>query len=68
MAQPTTTRKKLVSFSGECREGKQMVAYTEPSVARPGVKDRADREVNDSGETTAKGRQTFDIVFAPASV
>src|SRR5580658_1418597 len=37
--QPTTTKKKLVSFSGECRQGKEMVAYAEPSVTRPGVQE-----------------------------
>ena len=105
--QPARTEKKLVSFSGECRQGKQMVAYPEPSVARPGVKDQAVIEVNDGresiagmigalandknsrdgippqlfplraedleyyrftlkGETTVKGRHTYDITFAPA--
>jgi hypothetical protein len=51
--QPTTTRKKLVSFSGECRDGKQMVAYAEPSVARPGVKENATIEVHDGRESIA---------------
>jgi len=105
--QLTTTEKKLVSFSGECREGKQMVTYPEPSVARPGVKEKAEIEVVDGreniagmigglandkksrdgippqlfplgareleyyrftlkGETTVKGRRTYEITFAPA--
>jgi len=104
--QPARTEKKLVSFSGECRDGKQMVAYAEPSISRPGVKDEAVIEVNDGreniagmigalandkksrdgippqlfplraedleyyrfalkGETTVKGRRSYDIMFAP---
>jgi hypothetical protein len=51
--QPTNTEKKLVSFSGECRDGKQMVAYAEPSVARPGLKENAAIEVNDGRENIA---------------
>ena len=51
--QPARTEKKLVSFSGECREGKQMVAYSEPSVARPGVKDKAEIEIVDGRENIA---------------
>lgn len=51
--QPTKTEKKLVSFSGECRDGKQMVAYAEPSVAQPGLKENAAIEVNDGRENIA---------------
>ena len=51
--QPARTEKKLVSFSGECRDGKQMVAYAEPSVAWPGLKENAAIEVNDGRENIA---------------
>jgi hypothetical protein len=51
--QSMKTEKKLASFSGECRQGKQMVVYPEPSVARPGVKDEAVIEVNDGRESIA---------------
>ena len=51
--QPTKTEKKLLSFSGECRQGQQMVAYSEPSVARPGLKEEAVIEVHDGRENIA---------------
>ena len=56
--QQTRTEKKLVSFSGECRQGKEMVAYAEPSVARPGLKENAAIEVNDGGEYRGSDRRT----------
>ncbi len=51
--QPTETEKKLLSFSGECMQGKKMVAYSEPSMARPGVKEKAEIEVDDGRESIA---------------
>jgi hypothetical protein len=44
--QKTTTDKILVSFSGEYRDGKQMVPYTQPS-----AKDKGDQR----GSTTDSG-------------
>jgi hypothetical protein len=41
--QKTTTEKALVSFSGEYRDGKQMVPYTQPGVKDKG--DQGDREL-----------------------
>ena len=41
--QQTTTEKTLVSFSGEYRNGKQMVPYTQPGVKDKG--DQGDREL-----------------------
>lgn len=49
--QLATTRKKLESFFGECRQGKEMVAYTESSVGRPGLKENAAIEVDDGRES-----------------
>jgi hypothetical protein len=104
--QPAKTEKKLVSFSGECRDGKQMAAYDTPASPRPGVKENAAIQVDDEresitgmigalandrnskdgippqlfplsaeelpyyrftlkGETTLKGRRTYDITFVP---
>lgn len=105
--QETTTEKKLTSFLGECRQGKQMAPYSAPAASQPGLKEKGtsqdgneDREsiagliddlANDSksrdgiprqlfplgpeelgnykftlkGETSVKGRQAYDITFAP---
>jgi hypothetical protein len=47
--QEKTTDKKLVSFSGECREGKRMVyaekrPYTAPAVKKPGMQETGEKE------------------------
>jgi hypothetical protein len=42
--QERTTDKTLVSFAGECREGKRMVPYTAPEVKKPGLKDTGLKE------------------------
>lgn len=101
-----TTEKKLLSFSGECREGKQMVPYSSREATDPGLKEKSSdsdgREtlaglMNDlandphsrdgiprqlfplggdelqhyrftlKGETTVKGRRSYEILFEPAA-
>ena len=52
--QAATTERKVVSFSGECLEGNQMIPYSQPAVVQPGMsqsgmkekgaKDDVDRE------------------------
>jgi hypothetical protein len=46
-----TTDKTLVSFSGECRQGKQMTPYSEP-----GAKDK--RDAGDREDIESFGRRT----------
>lgn len=38
--QKKTTEKKLISFSGECRQGQRMVPYSQPAGQAPGLKER----------------------------
>lgn len=45
--QAGTTERKLVAFTGECREGKKMVPYQEPGDFKPGISEKgvgSDRE------------------------
>jgi hypothetical protein len=49
--QETTTDKKLISFSGECREGKEFVPYSAPAVTKAGLKEKATVEVDDGRES-----------------
>ena len=52
--QEKTTEKKLASFSGECREGKQMVPYSAPANSRPGLREKGTgAETNGDRESIA---------------
>lgn len=52
--QEKATDKKLVSISGECREGKRIVAYSAPADTKPGLKEKGSgTEVNGDRESIA---------------
>jgi hypothetical protein len=53
--QEKSTDKALVSFSGECRQGKRMVPYAQPSATSPGLKDRATNKNDNSGRESIAG-------------
>jgi hypothetical protein len=40
----STTRKQLVAFSGECREGNHMAPYSPPAVVKPGLREKGTEE------------------------
>lgn len=48
-----TTKKNMTSFSGECREGKELVHYSPPSPVKPGLKENAAVEADDGRESIA---------------
>lgn len=99
--QEATTDKALVSLSGECRQGKKMVPYSQPAPKnKDGEGDRENIEslVDDlvnakdtrdgiprelfplhdedlayykfslKGETSLRGRRTYDILFEPIDI
>lgn len=49
--EPTTTKKKLASFSGECRQGKELIPYSPSAPAKPGLKENASIQVGDGRES-----------------
>jgi hypothetical protein len=80
--QNVTTDKTLASFSGEYRDGRQMVPYSQLGVKDKG--DQGDRELIQEliealvhaknardgvpGEAEVRGRHTYDIVFEPVEI
>ncbi|HEY3824578.1 MAG TPA: hypothetical protein VGL82_08460 [Bryobacteraceae bacterium] len=58
--QNKTTEKKLVSFSGECRQGKQMVPYSQPAGQAPGLRER---EAGDKDSDASDSRATIGGVM-----